>query len=167
MVITAAGVLKDARLRAGLTQSQLSKKASMTQSVISAYESGRRDPSLSTLNKLVAAAGFALNIGLAKTVPEPGNHASILRERRLEIIAAFEDLGATNIRVFGSVARGEDQAESDIDLLVDLKPGTGLFGLAKLIGVAEGILGVSVDVVPAIDLKPSTSQEILQQAVPL
>ncbi len=139
----------------------------MTQSVISAYESGRRDPSLSTLNKLVAAAGFALNIWLTTTVAEPGRHASILRERRREIIAAFEELGATNIRVFGSVARGEARADSDIDLLVDLKPGTGLFGLAKIIGVAEGILGVSVDVVPANNLKPSTRQEILQQAVPL
>ena len=72
--MTAAEVLKDARLKAGLTQSDLSKKASITQSVISAYESGRRDPSLSTLNKLVSAAGFALDIGLTKKTVEPPSH---------------------------------------------------------------------------------------------
>ena len=165
--MTAAEVLKDARLKAGLTQSDLSKKAHITQSVISAYESGRRDPSLSALGRLVAAAGFALDIGLTKKIVEPESHRAVLRQKRSELISAFEHLGATNIRVFGSVSRGEARPDSDVDLLVDLAPGVGLFRLAKLHGVAEGILGLPVDVVPASGLKPEVRQEILRQAVAL
>lgn len=167
MSTTAAEVLKDARLRAGLTQIDLSRKARVTQSVISSYESGRRDPSFSTLNKLVRAAGFSLDVGLKNRTAENTSQFLILRKRKAQLIAAFQELGATNIRVFGSVARGEAGPESDVDLLVDLAPGVGLFGLARLHGVAEGILGLPVDVVPESGLKPDARQEILQQAVAL
>ena len=167
MEITAAEVLKDARLRAGLTQSDLSRKARVTQSVISAYESGRRDPSMRTLNKLISATGFALDIGLKNRPAKITSHSVVLLERRALLIDAFKKLGATNIRVFGSVARGEAGPESDVDLLVDLAPGVGLFGLARLHGAAEEILGLHVDVVPESGLKPDTRHEILQQAVPL
>jgi len=165
--MTAAEVLKDARLKAGLTQSDLSKKACITQSVISAYESGRRDPSLRTLNKLVSAAGFALAIGLTEKTLGTDKPRDVLSQKRGDLISAFEHLGATNIRVFGSVARGEAGPESDIDLLVDLAPGVGLFALAELHGVAERMLGMPVDVVPESGLKESTKSEILSQAIAL
>ena len=61
----------------------------------------------------------------------------------------------TNLRVFGSVARGEDRPDSDVDLLVDLPPDIGLLGLGRVQAELEAILGTKVDLVPASDLKPA------------
>ena len=58
------------------------------------------------------------------------------------------------MRVFGSVARGEDRADSDVDLLVDLPPHMSLLGLGRLQAELEEILGTRVDLIPAADLKP-------------
>ena len=57
----------------------------------------------------------------------------------------------TNLRVFGSVARGEDRPDSDVDLLVDLPPHMGLLGLGRVQADLEAILGAKVD----SDLKPA------------
>lgn len=65
--------------------------------------------------------------------------------------AAAHDV--TNLRVFGSVARGEDRPDSDIDLLADLPPGMGLLGLRRVQAEMEAIVGSRVDLVPAGDLK--------------
>jgi len=62
-------LLRDARRRCGLTQAELARRAGVTQSVISAYESGARQPSLPTLARLVAAIGLELAIGVRKPVP--------------------------------------------------------------------------------------------------
>ncbi|MGB6453871.1 MAG: nucleotidyltransferase family protein [Streptosporangiaceae bacterium] len=72
---------------------------------------------------------------------------------RSEVIAAAAAHGVTNLRVFGSVARGEDRPGSDVDLLVELPPGMGLFGLGRVQADLEAILGTRVDLVPAQDLK--------------
>jgi transcriptional regulator with XRE-family HTH domain len=109
----------------------------VAQSVISAYESGRREPALSTLSRLVAATGQRLTVGLETSDPcvrglPDTRLGRRLRQRRAALIAVVERHGANNLRVFGSVARGEDGPDSDVDLLVDLAPGTGLFGLAAL-----------------------------------
>ena len=62
----------------------------------------------------------------------------------------------TNLRVFGSVARGEDRPDSDVDLLVDLPPDIGLLGLGRVQAELEAILGTTkVDLVSASDLKPA------------
>ena len=57
------------------------------------------------------------------------------------------------MRVFGSVARGEDRPDSDVDLLADFPPGLSLLGLDRLQADLEGILGTRVDLIPAADLK--------------
>lgn len=75
--------------------------------------------------------------------------------------------GATNLRVFGSVARGDDDVASDIDLLVDLAPRTGLLGLGRLKRDFETLLGASVDVVSADDLNPAIAADALAEAIPL
>jgi predicted nucleotidyltransferase len=69
--------------------------------------------------------------------------------------------------VFGSVARGEDTAESDIDLIVDLAPRTGLVSLGSLERELEKVLGVAVDVVPADSLRPKMQAEVEAEAIPL
>jgi uncharacterized protein len=70
------------------------------------------------------------------------------------VIAVAAAHGVTNLRVFGSVARGQDRPGSDVDLLADLPPGMGLFGLGRVQADLEAILSARVDLVPAQDLKP-------------
>ena len=69
--------------------------------------------------------------------------------------------------MFGSVARGEDTFESDIDLLVDLAPGTGLFSLGTLEREISDILGTHVDVAPSDSLRPAVRAEAEVEAIEL
>jgi predicted nucleotidyltransferase len=71
------------------------------------------------------------------------------------------------VRVFGSVARGEDIATSDVDLLVDLDEGVGLVALAGLRRELTELLGADVDVVPADTLKARIRDKVLAEAIPL
>jgi predicted nucleotidyltransferase len=73
----------------------------------------------------------------------------------------------TNLRVFGSVARGEDRPDSDVDLLVDLPPDMGLLGLGRVQEELEAILGARVDLVPASDLKPAVRARAERELVAL
>ena len=73
----------------------------------------------------------------------------------------------TNLRVFGSVARGEDRPDSDVDLLVDLPPDMGLLGLGRVQAELETILGTKVDLVPASDLKPAVRARAERELVAL
>ena len=70
-----------------------------------------------------------------------------LRAQQTAIAAIARRYGARNLRVFGSVARGEADEGSDLDLLVDLEPGRNLFDLGGLALDLEDLLGCSVDVV--------------------
>ncbi len=168
---TACKTLNEARSRAGLSQSELAKRAAVAQSVISAYESGARQPSLPVLERLVAAAGLKLELRLLKT-PSPltrlsGPLGRKVRTRRAQIKRLSAKAGVTNLRVFGSVARGQETKNSDIDMLVDLSPGTGLFTLVALRGQLERLLDASVDLVPADSLKDSVRQNVLTDTVSL
>ena len=164
-------LLKDARRRAGLTQLELGRRADVAQSVISAYESGSRQPSLLTLQRLVAATGSQLTVSLRGPLPlrerltGPLGKEVLRHRRRIKTVVAAH--GASNVRVFGSVARGQDTIDSDVDLLVDLAPETGLLGLGLLERDLTNLLGVTVEVVPSEDLKVGVPPEVLVQAVAL
>lgn len=172
MATTAAGLLRDARVRSQLSQSELARRAGVAQSVISAYESGRREPSLPTLTRLVAATGHELAIDVVATqghalgLPDTPRGRR-LRQRRSAIIRTAEARRARNVRVFGSVARGEDGPTSDIDLLVDVDEGVGLLDLIGLERELGELLGAKVDVVPADALKPRLRERVLREATPL
>ena len=71
------------------------------------------------------------------------------------------------MRVFGSAARGDDSASSDIDLLVDLDDDVGLVALAGLERELADLLGTPVDVVPADSLRPELHDQVLSEAIPL
>jgi hypothetical protein len=71
----------------------------------------------------------------------------LLMNNREEILRLAERRGAKNVRVFGSVARGQADADSDIDFLVDLEPGRSLFDLGGLWMDLHQLLGRDVDVV--------------------
>jgi uncharacterized protein len=90
-----------------------------------------------------------------------------LRRHREAILEAARRRGATNVRVFGSVARGDDGVASDVDLLVDLGRGVGLVGLIGLEREVAEVLGCRVDVVPADNLKAGLAQRVLAEAVEL
>jgi uncharacterized protein len=156
--LTAATLLRQARQRAGLSQVELAARAGVTQSVISSYESGHRQPSVPTLAALIEATGFELETVIRrqprrlKTLSGPVGVR--LRRRRRDLVAAAAAHGVSGLRVFGSVARGEDRPDSDVDLLAELPPGMSLFGLARLQAELEAIVGTRVDLVPAADLKP-------------
>ena len=75
--------------------------------------------------------------------------------------------GASNVRVFGSVARGEDTEGSDVDLLVDLSDSVGLVALSAMSREIAEIVGANVDVVPADSLKPAMRDSVLAEAIPL
>jgi predicted nucleotidyltransferase len=83
------------------------------------------------------------------------------------IEAAAKKHGLRNLRVFGSVARGEASKTSDIDLLVDAVPGTSLFDIAGFQNEVEKVLGRNVDVITPEDLSPRIRDSALADAVPL
>ena len=90
-----------------------------------------------------------------------------LRNRRAEILAVASRHGAHNVRVFGSVMRGEDTPDSDIDLLVDFDPERSLYDLVGLKMDVETLLGRHADVVTEESLSTYLRQRVLAEASPL
>jgi uncharacterized protein len=91
----------------------------------------------------------------------------LLQEKREDILRIASKRGAKNIRVFGSVARGEADSESDIDLLVDLEPGRSLFDLGGLLMDLQDLLDHKVDIVTERGLRERIRERVLREAVPL
>lgn len=93
--------------------------------------------------------------------------ANLLSTHRDEILAIAERYGARNVRVFGSVARGEADDASDIDFLVDMETGRSLFDLGGLLVDLRELLGRDVDVVTVRGLKERIRERVLAEAVAL
>jgi predicted nucleotidyltransferase len=91
----------------------------------------------------------------------------LLEEHRAEILTLAQHHGAYNVRVFGSVARNETRPESDIDLLVEFKPGYGLIDRIALMQELSDLLGHNVDVVRERSLRDPVRERILKDAVAL
>jgi len=91
----------------------------------------------------------------------------ILKDRRDAILEVARRHGAHTIRVFGSVARGEADSESDVDFLVDLEPGRSVFDQGGLLIDLQNLLGRKVDVVTEAGLRPRIRARVLAEAVPL
>jgi hypothetical protein len=124
---------------AGLSQRQISEAI------------GRSQPEVSRLLR------FHGRTPLARAVER--NRAAILRAATMA--------GMRNVRVFGSVSRGEDTPSSDLDLLVDVVGDVGLFDLSRLESTISKMVNAKVDVVPAAGLRPNLSEKVLAEAVPL
>jgi predicted nucleotidyltransferase len=90
-----------------------------------------------------------------------------LREKREALIALADRYKAENIRVFGSVARGEENESSDVDILVHFRQGASLFDLMDLKDDTEKLLGLEVDIVSDRGLSPHLASRILGEARPL
>lgn len=138
---------------AGLTQAALARAAGVAQPNLSAYENGRRTPSPEVLDRLRAALRL-----------RPSSRIARHRESLLEMVAQHR---AANPRVFGSIARGEDGPESDVDLLVDFDDDAGLFDeIALRLDLTE-LLGTRVDVVGSDSLRGAFKDRVLAEAVEL
>jgi uncharacterized protein len=90
-----------------------------------------------------------------------------LRERRGDILEMASRHGASNVRVFGSVARGDTNEDSDIDVLIDLEEGRSLFDLIAVKQDLEDLFGCKVDVGTARSLRPRLKDRVLREALPL
>jgi predicted nucleotidyltransferase len=88
-------------------------------------------------------------------------------QRREQIIAVAKRYGASDLRIFGSVARGDVTPESDVDFLVRFEPGRSLFDQGGLLMELRELLGVNVDVVSEGALTGRFGQIVRQEAVPL
>ena len=95
------------------------------------------------------------------------NILDTLRNKRNDVLLIAKKHGATNIRIFGSVARGEADEKSDIDFLVDMEPGRSLFDLGGLLMDLRELLGMEVDVVTERGLKQRIRERILREAIVL
>ena len=90
-----------------------------------------------------------------------------LGERRDEILRLAQRYHAENVRVFGSVARGDATDASDVDLLVNTRPGCSLLDLGGLLEDLKELLGCPVDLVTEDGLKPRLRERVLREALPL
>lgn len=148
----AAALIRAARADAGLTQAVLAARAGLRQPSLAQMESGTRPVSDEMLERVLAAADYRPSVPLAE-------HAAEIKE-----FAAAH--GLDDVRVFGSVVRGEDGYGSDVDLLVIPRDGTDLLDLALFVDEAEAVLGFPVDAVSDVEL-PEVLADVVAEAVPL
>ena len=89
----------------------------------------------------------------------------IIKEKREEILQIAARRGAYNLRIFGSVARGDAGPDSDLDLLVDMQPGKGLLDMGGLLMDLQDLLGCRVDLVTEKGLRGRIRERVLREAV--
>ncbi len=147
-----AALLRLSRQLSGLSQVEAARLAGTAQSALSAYENGSKVPTREVVERILEALDF-----------RPSQLLGLYRDRIIEIAARHH---ASNVRVFGSAARGEDSALSDLDFIVCFAPSSSLFDLVDLADELEELLGVAVDVVSEAGVR-ADRQEILRDAVPV
>jgi predicted nucleotidyltransferase len=91
----------------------------------------------------------------------------LLKDRCEDILRIAAQHGAHNVRVFGSMARGEARPDSDVDLLVEMEAGRSLLDLGGLLMDLQALLGCEVDVVTDKGLRDRIRVRVLQEARPL
>ncbi|MDQ1255859.1 MAG: uncharacterized protein QG656_453 [Candidatus Hydrogenedentes bacterium] len=87
--------------------------------------------------------------------------------RREEILAIARRHGAHDVRIFGSVARGDQQENSDLDLIVRFDSGRSLFDQGGLLMDLQDLLGMKVDVISERGMRPRFREHVMKEAVPL
>ena len=146
---TAAGLVRMARIKRGMSQRGLAAEAGVPQSTVSAVESGHRQPSVVMLERLLRAAGFLLETRLINIV----RPSELLERHYRKVVDVIAGYPVTRAWVFGSVARGDDRPDSDLDLLVDLAPGASVVDCVGLEDDLEAVLGCPVDVITVKELE--------------
>lgn len=167
--LDAAALIGHARREAGLTQAQLAARAGTSQPAVARYESGETSPAVSTLNRLLKACGQQVAVSLrpvsSSDLSSP--QAQALRRHRGDVFRILRSIGARDVRIFGSVARGDATALSDIDLLIEFDIQKGIFMLGQASDDLTALLAYHVDLAPTIMLKPHILESALKDAIPL
>ncbi len=91
----------------------------------------------------------------------------LLKDKREEILRVAKEHGASDVRVFGSVARGEADSMSDVDFLVRMEPGRSLLDLGGLLMDLQDLLGRQVDLVADNGLRSRIRDQVLSEAITL
>ncbi len=157
---TAGNLLREARSRRDMTQRDLAVAAGVPQSMIAKIEAGSRQPSIPTLTRLITAAGFVVKPTLMNAI-RPSQLVAMHRDQLLDLAHNY---GISRVRIFGSVARGEDQPNSDVDLLIDLSPNAEPLEHLGFAEAVEQLLGCKVDVVTTSDLHELVRAAVLSEA---
>lgn len=145
--------IREARRAAGLSQSQLARAARVSQPNLSAYENGRRIPSPEVGDRIRRAL-----------MGRPSERVAAHREAIRDLAARHH---AYDPRVFGSVARGDDEPGSDLDLLVDFTEEASLLDEVGLRLALRDLLQVEVDIVAADGLRGAFGDRVRGEAVPV
>lgn len=144
--------LRFRRGAAGMTQRELAAASGVKQPMIAAIEAGRRQAT----DRVREALEGALRV----------RPSQLVRAARDQVLAAVGAVGGSDVRLFGSVARGTDDPESDVDLIVAFPPGADIVTLLTLEETLSSLLTVPVDVVSAGSSGPLIEQA-LRESVPL
>lgn len=91
----------------------------------------------------------------------------LFSDKREAVLLIARRHGARNVRVFGSIARGEARPNSDVDFLVEMEPGRSLLDLGGLLMELQELFGCRVDVVTEASLRPRIRERVLREAVPV
>jgi predicted nucleotidyltransferase len=91
----------------------------------------------------------------------------MVQNKRDEILRIATHYGASNVRIFGSAARGEAGPKSDVDVLIRLEPGRSLLDIVAIKQELEELLGRKVDVLTESSISPYLREQILMEAIPL
>ncbi|GAB4987899.1 hypothetical protein MAHJHV61_33400 [Mycobacterium avium subsp. hominissuis] len=145
---TAAALLREARQRRDMSQRELGRAAGVPQSTVANIESNRQQPSVAMLERLLDAAGFRLEQQLVNTV-RPGELLERYRDEVARLLARYP---ITRAWVFGSVARGNDRPDSDLDILIELTPNASFADYVGLDDDLAALLGCPVDVITTREL---------------
>lgn len=93
--------------------------------------------------------------------------SNIIKNRREDIVKITKKYGAKNVRVFGSMSRGEEDMDSDLDIIVEMEQGSSLLDIIAIKQDIEELLGRKVDVVTEASISPYIRDEVLKEAVSL
>ena len=166
-----ATLIREHRRRAGLTQAELARAAGTSQPTIAKYEAGKAEPRSGTLDRILAACGARISAEPGPVTPTQfparGPRGRLLRKHRDDVVAIIEAASLSNPRVFGSVARGEDTTQSDIDILVDLGPTDDYLLMGPVAEDLAALLDIHIDVMCPEILKPSIREAVMREAIAL
>jgi len=163
-MVDAAVLVRSARERAGLSARDLATRCGVSASTVTRIERGEINPTVAMLERLVEASGNDLIITTESRRQRPTLDG--LRAVRDDIVAAAARFGGTNVRVFGSVARGTATEASDVDLLIDVPAGTGLIRVEQIADAVAEVTPWPVDVITSGAARRRMAH-VLDEAVPL
>lgn len=135
--------MRSARERAKMSARALASASAVSTSTVTRIERGEINPTVQMLDRLLTASGNRLSVTVHPSSRVPT--LSDLREHRTEMLDVVSSFGGSNVRVFGSIARGEASDGSDVDLLIDVPAGTGFFTVEAIAEALERVLPWKVD----------------------